>query len=354
MTHTLGWQPLRLGDECVVTRGISWDRSAEASEGVPALTIPNIQDRLDLRKLTRLRGLPMSHVEKARVRAGHTILVGSNGNRDRVGRCLFFKQATEFVFASFLMGVRPHSDSRLDARFVYYWLKSPDFRNRILGGLVGSTSLSNLRVTALRDSQVFAPPLSDQLKIAAILGAYDDLVENNTRRIQILEEMARALYRQWFVEFRFPGHEDVLLVESELGPIPTDWQVVPLEQALTLDYGKALTAAHREDGDVVVVGSSGPVGTHNEALVSGPGIVVGRKGHAGAVNWVDEDFFPIDTTFYVRSSHNLLFMYYQLSAIEFVTSDTAVPGLGRKQAYLCNGRGYLDTDLPYAATSVPC
>ncbi len=64
------------------------------------------------------------------------------------------------------------------------------------------------------------PPLSTQRKIAAILSAYDDLIENNNRRIKILEEMAQRIYREWFVDFRYPGHENVPLVDSELGPIP--------------------------------------------------------------------------------------------------------------------------------------
>jgi len=70
------------------------------------------------------------------------------------------------------------------------------------------------------------PTLSKQQKIAAILGAYDDLIKNNTRRIRILEEMAQALYREWFVNFRFPGHESVLMVESELGLVPEGWEVI--------------------------------------------------------------------------------------------------------------------------------
>ena len=73
------------------------------------------------------------------------------------------------------------------------------------------------------------PPLPTQRKIAAILSAYDDLIENNTRRIKILEEMASALYREWFVNFRFPGHEKVRMEESELGPKPEGWEVYTLE-----------------------------------------------------------------------------------------------------------------------------
>ena len=85
-----------------------------------------------------------------------------------------------------------------------------------------------------------APTLPTQRKIATILGAYDDLIENNTRRIQILEEMAQALYREWFVNFRFPGHESVLMVESELGLVPEGWGVKKLGEAIELAYGKAL------------------------------------------------------------------------------------------------------------------
>ena len=74
------------------------------------------------------------------------------------------------------------------------------------------------------------PPLPTQRKIASILSAYDDLIENNTRRIAILEEMAQAIYREWFVNFRFPGHENVKLVDSPLGQIPEGWEVKPVSE----------------------------------------------------------------------------------------------------------------------------
>jgi type I restriction enzyme S subunit len=72
------------------------------------------------------------------------------------------------------------------------------------------------------------PPIETQRKTVAILSAYDDLIENNTRRIRILEEMAQAIYREWFVHFRFPGHKKVKLIPSPLGPIPLGWSVAKL------------------------------------------------------------------------------------------------------------------------------
>ena len=77
----------------------------------------------------------------------------------------------------------------------------------------------------LKTSTIFCPPISTQRKIAAVLSAYDDLIENNTRRINILEDMAQTLYQEWFVHFRFPGHENVPMVESPLGPIPHGWEI---------------------------------------------------------------------------------------------------------------------------------
>ena len=90
-------------------------------------------------------------------------------------------------------------------------------------------------LTTLKAVNVRLPPLPTQRKIAAILSAYDDLIENNTRRIALLEEMARALYREWFVEFRYPGNAGAPLVESPLGPIPQGWRVVKLGEVASIN-----------------------------------------------------------------------------------------------------------------------
>jgi type I restriction enzyme, S subunit len=87
----------------------------------------------------------------------------------------------------------------------------------------------NLSGKTIRAFKINIPPLESQRKIGALLSYYDDLIQNNTRRIQILEEMARRIYEEWFVHFRFPGHENVSMVESELGLIPDGWDIVRLE-----------------------------------------------------------------------------------------------------------------------------
>jgi len=89
-----------------------------------------------------------------------------------------------------------------------------------------------LGIYKIKEIQIPNPPAEIQRKIAGILSAYDRLIENNTRRIEILEEMARSLYREWFVNFRFPGHEQVQMVDSELGLIPEGWEVKKLTDAV--------------------------------------------------------------------------------------------------------------------------
>ena len=108
--------------------------------------------------------------------------------------------------------------------FLHYYLRQESVISWISNQAVGAT-LPNLNTGILRSVPVRVPPLPVQRRIAGILSAYDDLIENNQRRIKILEEMARSLYREWFVHFRFPGHEKIKMVPSPLGPIPQGWEV---------------------------------------------------------------------------------------------------------------------------------
>lgn len=110
-----------------------------------------------------------------------------------------------------------------DPRFVSYVLREQDFGQRS-----GAAAVPGINRNVLHQLPVVVPTPWLQLKISAVLSGYDELIENNTRRIRILEEMAQAIYREWFVEFRYPGHEDFPLVDSDLGQIPKGWNAAIL------------------------------------------------------------------------------------------------------------------------------
>lgn len=124
----------------------------------------------------------------------------------------------------------------VDKSYLAYWCESPVFRGHIKGHYAGATQI-HIRHADLMAAPVMLPNMSEQRRIASILSAYDDLIENNTRRIAILEEMARRIYEEWFVHFRFPGHEQVKMVESELGLIPGGWKIQPLVELLEHHIG---------------------------------------------------------------------------------------------------------------------
>jgi len=172
-----------------------------------------------------------------------------------------------------------------------------------------------------------------QRKIAAVLCAYDDLIENNNRRIRLLEELAQRIYREWFEEFRYPGHEIVPLVDSELGRIPQDWVIGVLDDLVVLQRGFDLPKPQRKVGTVPVIAATGRHGTHSEAKVKGPGVVTGRSGSLGAVEYISEDFWPLNTTLWVKEYRQATpeSAYFLLRSLDLAgfNSGSAVPTLNR-------------------------
>ena len=163
----------------------------------------------------------------------------------------------------------------IDQQYYFQALKS-SFVQAGLQMRATGTTVAGIKQSELRQVKIPCYPLPTQRKIATVLSAYDDLIENNTRRIEILEEMASAIYREWFIEFRFPGHEQVPMVESELGLIPQGWEIVKTEQIVKrVSSGKKYNQKTVEQvGSVPVLdqGRSGIIGYHNDA----PGVVASK------------------------------------------------------------------------------
>lgn len=132
--------------------------------------------------------------------------------------------------------IRPNRD-RVDTRYLHYFFFSHDWRATIQENKLSGATVDRIPLTHFPNFPISLPPLDTQRRIAAILSTYDDLIENNTRRIANLEEMARRLYEEWFVYFRFPGHEDVKMVESEIGWVPEGWELVSVQKLMEHHIG---------------------------------------------------------------------------------------------------------------------
>lgn len=250
-----------------------------------------------------------------------TVVIGRKGTVGSVFYCpdpVFPIDTTFYVEGS----------SKVSIRFAYYLLKSLPLTEMNTDAAVPGLNRANAERLEIQ-----LPGPEYQQAIVEVLGSIDDLIENNWRRIKVLEEMTRAIYREWFVKFRYPGHEGVPLVDSTLGPIPEGWRAATIGDALELKYGKALKASARRGGGVAVVSSAGVVGWHDESFVDGPAIVVGRKGNVGSVHWVDGPCWPIDTAYFVQTDLPLRFVSEQLRRTAFTNSHAAVPGLSREAAY---------------------
>lgn len=118
--------------------------------------------------------------------------------------------------------------------FIHHTLASEVFSRYLQVQVTGAT-VPHISQKQIEGFQFFLPPLEVQHSVCNVLDSIDDLIENNRRRVELLEQMARAIYREWFVHFRYPGHEDVPLVDSALGPIPQGWEVMPVSKAILIN-----------------------------------------------------------------------------------------------------------------------
>ena len=243
------------------------------------------------------------------------------------GYAKLIRADVDAIFASYLVRFQI-TDERANPDFVGRILESHVYKAYV-DGVKGGAAQPNANAVSLGNFEFKLPPLPTQQRIAGILSAYDDLIENNRRRIGLLEQAARLLYREWFVHFRFPGHETAKFVDG----LPEGWEKTTLGAHCPLIYGKALKSDARVDGPFDVYGSSGVVGTHNKAFTKGPAIIVGRKGNVGSIYWARRDFWPIDTVYFVDPANSDFFTYFALQHISFQSTDVAVPGLNRNYAH---------------------
>jgi len=168
-----------------------------------------------------------------------------------------------------------------DPKFAYHFLKSMRLEQYDCGASNPTLNRNHIHLIP-----VSVPLVPIQQKIAVILSAYDDLIENNLRRIKILEEMARSLYREWFVKFRFPGHQKVKMVNLPLGKIPEGWEVEELRNIFDIKYGKTLPKTKISDkGLYPVYGAGDVIGYYDKVICQEKCALVTSRGNGSGTVW---------------------------------------------------------------------
>lgn len=289
------------------------------------------------------------------------------------------------AIAQNVLGIRFKKDI-VDPWFMFYYMRGSQFQHDIEARLV-TTVQASIKRADMVGIPLSIPKLSVQREIVNSIISIDHKIQLNRIINQTLEQMAQALFKSWFVDFEpvkakmavleaggyqeeatlaamtsISGKDAGSLIvfeqespekyaelkataelfpstmrESEWGDIPEGWDSQRLSNLATLHYGKALKKTERIEGPYPVYGSGGVTGSHNNYLVEGPSIVVGRKGSIGTLYWEDRKFHPIDTVYYVANKKGipLSYLYYLMKTLNLpnMNTDAAVPGLNRDNVY---------------------
>ena len=193
-------------------------------------------------------------------------------------------------------------NEELNLKYLYYLLKSQNFASYIISCARGAASQASITLEDIKNFEFNKPNFEVQIKIAKFLSNYDDLIENNNRRIKILEEMAQKIYKEWFVDFKFPGHEITTIKESVLSSI-----ITPIK-------GKNITKSKAKIGNVPVVGGGiEPAYYHNVANTQAPVITISASGaNAGFVNLYYKDIWASDCSYIDTTMTNYIYYIYLL------------------------------------------
>jgi type I restriction enzyme, S subunit len=224
------WPFIKLGSVAEFKNGLNFS-SKSWGRGLKVIGVTDFQDYFYPRYDDVDEINPSGVVRKNDyLEEGDVLFVRSNGNPQLIGRSLFISGLPERMSHSgFTIRLR-FTSKKVHRLFYVYIFKSSLIRS-VLSIYGGGTNISNLNQGILENLDIPLPPLPTQRKIAAILSAYDELMENNRRRIALLEKLAEEIYREWFVRLRFPGHEKVKLVKG----VPEGWNILPFSEIVEIN-----------------------------------------------------------------------------------------------------------------------
>ena len=317
------WEKVKLGNVTDSCLGKMLDQNKNKGDYQPYLANVNVRwGEFDLEDLPLMK---FEESEQERYELKYGDLVICEGGEP--GRCAIWKeQIPNMKIQKALHRVRVHDC--LDYRYLFYWFLLAGKTGELDQYFTGAT-IKHMPGQKLKEVVIDKPPLEIQHRIADILSAYDDLIENNQKQIKLLEEAAQRVYKEWFVDLRFPGHENTKIMDG----VPEGWSRGLLKELISVNYGKDHKKAP-DDGNIPVYGSGGLMRKCNKSLFSGEAVLIPRKGSLNNIMYVDETFWTVDTMFYatMKQSHTAIFVYFFVKAFDMYSMNigAAVPSMTTK------------------------
>lgn len=235
LPHPREWGTTTVAQDIEIKRGISWSKEQEHAEPgqgrVPVIRIGNVQENLELDDLLYLSGLAPAAIKKKRVSDGWAAIVGSNGNRKRVGNAVLIKDGTDFLFASFLLAACPKTESHLKPKYFYRWLTSEQVQAYLSASSEGTTGLNNLSHSFFRSMAIPVPSQIEQESIAYILDAADKGIEQTQEAVGRAEKLKDSLLQK----FLYEALGETAYADRPGKPLPSGWSLALTDKLLEIE-----------------------------------------------------------------------------------------------------------------------
>lgn len=285
------WQIVKLGELYSVHNGLSKGRQFFGT-GYPFLTFSNVFNNWFLpNELDSLVQTTDKEREACSIKYGDVFITRTSETMNELGMSsVALKDYPDATYNGFTKRLRPFTDKVLP-NYIGYYLRSPKFRGKFMA-FSSMTTRASLANDNLLNMEIELPPMDVQKKIATTLSRYDSLIDNYQKQIKLLEEAAQRLYKEWFVNLRFPGHENTKIVDG----VPEGWEKKSITDILDIKYGKDHKSL--KEGDIPVFGTGGIMRYVNKGLHSGETVLIPRKGSLNNIMLFNGTFWTIDTMFF--------------------------------------------------------
>ena len=321
------WKKVKLGELYEVHNGLSKGRQFFGT-GFPFLTFSNVFNNWFLpEQLESLVQTTDKEREACSIKAGDVFITRTSETMDELGMSsVALKDYPNATYNGFTKRLRPKTD-RVFPRYMGYYLRTPKFRGQFMA-FSSMTTRASLANNDLLNMEVELPPMDIQKNIATILSRYDSLIENYQKQIKLLEEAAQRLYKEWFVDLRFPGHENTNIIDG----VPEGWEMKKVGEIAIISAGgdkpDVVTEEQTTECQVPIYSNGttkeGLYGYTNKSSNTAGSITVSARGSIGFACLRMHDYFSIVRLISIKPQNNVDLMYlFQFTKVHTFMSNGA-------------------------------